>query len=232
MRVEGGGNKGGGNIRTKATKADIIDLAKRFEQVMLGIRPESQQFTATTSVDRWNANTESISQFAYLVVSLAEQVFGVDCDGDCQIRIRIEDRKRHEAFHYRPVPRVPMDCSFEQICAALRVAQMNLSIASKDVEQLLRQFDDGTRNAISKLRMRAQAVGCQKCKGNGFLRDSRSYAERQNEDTRDPMVIHNRNAYYKPSGFLFCECQSPDKHWLGQFDPLDEGQVEDTIEDL
>jgi len=210
----------------RTTKADILALAEQFKRVMVGIRPESQRFTATTGVDRWNASAESISQFAYLVASLAEQTFGVDGDGDCQVRVRVEDRKRHEAFHYRPVPRVAMEeRSFERLFGALRVAQTNLAIANKDMELFLRLLDDGARNMVSTLRMRAQAMGCQKCQGKGYVVDRRPYAEK----TQDRL---NNGAYYKPSHTMFCECQKPDRHWLGHFDPLDDtSDGEETIDD-
>jgi hypothetical protein len=194
------------------TKKDILALAAQFEKVMRGIdKPFENRFTATkrSSSKGWDASEQEINQFHSLMRNLAEQVFGIDSDGDCQIKFVLIDRKRDDTFHFETVRDVPFDSgSLEALKRNLDGHMLNMSIAQKQVDTAWRILGDHYKQAVASLRMKRQAVGCDVCKGKGHIHDDRPYKARE----QDPPS--HKYAYYKPSYERFCpKCQDVKKHY-------------------
>lgn len=77
--------------------------------------------------------------------------FEADCDGDLPVELVLINRNRHQAFHYRPLPRVKDNESedLKALMDVIRFTSLNLDIANRDQNHALRNleyFMEGARD--------------------------------------------------------------------------------------
>jgi regulator of replication initiation timing len=86
---------------------------------------------------------QQIDTFNCQVQDMAASHFGVDCDGDLPVDIRIIDRTRYERSHYLHVPYKDSADTSEEHEAVLDALMTNLSISTEDINRWhrIRRFD-------------------------------------------------------------------------------------------
>src|SRR5688572_4064445 len=102
----------------------------------------------------WSHVSElDVRRFEEKLDRLAEGAFGVDCDGDCPVRIIVVDRQRQDPLHFEPLESThrlwdawrrgdrPAAEYQEMLDRNLRTAVMNVSLAAEQLERARRGME-------------------------------------------------------------------------------------------
>lgn len=110
------------------TLANEIDkfLEKRVESDGRGWAPVSK---------------EDFRTLADIIGKLIEAKWGRDADGDLPVEFDLVNRTTHNRLHYRPMPYYWVSGNQDTLQEAIRMANVNLGLATSEVQHVLNQAE-------------------------------------------------------------------------------------------
>jgi len=197
--------------KLKAALEEAMEHPKEIEKSLAWVNSSLPDIIPSHA--DWPHTEEKIEAFRALVEFARMTIFGVDCDSDCQIRYRIQDRKREEDFlPMLRVPRVDWDGPVYPQFRAVSNAKAIAASAQSTVERMEKGLQHDIEEIVQLHDLKRKAKYCDICGRKGWVdTDKDTWVNLDYGVKCQTKILGCNFRDDKPPYRIFCECQEDEE---------------------